>query len=889
MKKPGKPESSRGTKKPRGTRAAPPRRKKAPAAARRNSKETQFSSGALAAVDAVCAAMPQGVFVKDAGHRWLLVNDTLCELTGLPKGKVLGQTDYDYWSREYADVRWTEDDQALARPGHIDRYVGEFEINGQHRWLARSKSAVTLPTGERILVGTVTDFTSIHEADARLRESEARARAAFDYVAVGMAECALDGHWLRVNAALTRMLGYGSPQELLDVPWEKVTHPDDTAAGAALLRKIERGEIDRYMRERRYLHKDGSDVWVSLSVAGVRDAKGKVNYCVETCEDITPRKRAEQALVQSETRFRATFEEAAVGMAHMDLQGAWLRVNRKLAEILGYSIPELLKLSCGDTTHPDDLESYFNALACFGAGEFETLKAEKRYIRKDGQVIWAAMNVALVRDTGGRPDYLIVNVEDISERRKIEAEREAARRREAQLAQFGLIVERSSNEVYIFDAQSLKFIHVNAGARKNIGYSIDELREMTALDIKPEYGHARFLELVGPLKRAEKDQILFETVHRRKDGSEYPVEVRLQLSSAGDTSAFVAIINDITRRRRAEQALRDSEERFRQLAENVKDVFWVSSADGSEVQYVSPAFESVWGHPVAALDEKPQLWFDAIVPEYREAVADAVRRAAEEGRSLEVEYRIIRADGSQRWIRDQVHPVRDAAGAIVRLVGAAEDITDHKRDEARVEASLREKEVLLKEVYHRVKNNLQVVSSLLEMQGRGLRDETLREVLADSVRRVKSMALVHEQLYHSRDLAQIDFGDYAKSLVENLVYSHLAVQRGIRVEVDVQNVHLGIETAIPCGLIINELVSNAIKHAFPGGSGGRVRLAFRAREAGGWLMEVSDDGVGPPEGFDPQNCPTLGMRLVSALCTQIAGSLSVESAAPGARFSIAFR
>jgi PAS domain S-box-containing protein len=540
MKKPGKPEAFRGTKKAPGTRAAPPRRKTAPAAPRRKPQKTELSGSGT----------------------------------------------------------------------------------------ARSKGAVTLPPAQRIPLGTVTDFASIHETDSRLRESEARARAAFDHSAVGMAECALDGHWLQVNAALARMLGYGSPQELLDVPWEKFSHPDDTAVGAALLRKIERGEIDRYLRERRYLHKDGSEVWVSLSMAGVRDAQGRVNYCVETCEDITARKRAEQALLQSETRFRATFEEAAVGMAHMDLQGAWLRVNRKLAEILGYSIPELLNLSCGDTTHPDDLDSYLNALARFRAGEIETLKAEKRYIRKDGGLIWAAVNVALVRDAGGRPDYLIVNVEDIS---------------------------------------------------------------------------------------------------------------------------------------------------------------------------------------------------------------------------------------------------------------------DHKRDEAKAEASLREKEVLLKEVYHRVKNNLQVVSSLLEMQGRGLKDEALREVLADSARRVKSMALVHEQLYHSHDLAQIDFGDYAKSLVENLAYSLLAAQHGIRVEVDVQDVRLGIETAIPCGLIINELVSNAIKHAFPGGSGGRVRLSFRALEAGGWLMEVSDDGVGPPAGFDPQNCTTLGMRLVSALCTQIAGNLAVDSTGPGARFSVAFR
>ena len=178
------------------------------------------------------------------------------------------------------------------------------------------------------------------------------------------------------------------------------------------------------------------------------------------------------------------------------------------------------------------------------------------------------------------------------------------------------------------------------------------------------------------------------------------------------------------------------------------------------------------------------------------------------------------------------------------------DITERKRAEERIKASLREKEVLLKEIHHRVKNNLQVISSLVSLQADGLADPTLRDLFQDVRDRVRSMALVHEKLYQSANLARVEFADYARSLLALPLAGPRRRRGRVRLTLDLEPVSLSVETAVPCGLILNELVSNALKHAFPGGRGGEVAVALHAGPDGRVRLRVRDNGVGLPAGLD---------------------------------------
>ena len=238
------------------------------------------------------------------------------------------------------------------------------------------------------------------------------------------------------------------------------------------------------------------------------------------------------------------------------------------------------------------------------------------------------------------------------------------------------------------------------------------------------------------------------------------------------------------------------------------------------------------------------------------------------------EFRMRAKGGEWRWILSRGAVVaREADGQALRVAGSHTDITEAKAAEQRIAAALHEKEALLKEIYHRVKNNLQVVASLLTMQGHSVDDPAVRALFDDSAARVMAMSEVHEQLYRSHDLASIDFKRYLGQLVERLASQH--GRQGVRIESALDQVVLGIETAIPCALIVNELVSNAVKHAFPHGSAGRIQVGLQADGEDGARLWVEDDGVGLQPGFSPATSRSLGWRLVVGLVNQIGGKLVV--------------
>lgn len=245
-----------------------------------------------------------------------------------------------------------------------------------------------------------------------------------------------------------------------------------------------------------------------------------------------------------------------------------------------------------------------------------------------------------------------------------------------------------------------------------------------------------------------------------------------------------------------------------------------------------------------------------------------------------------RKDGSSFPVELNVGEVNFGERRIFTLI--LRDITERKCEEEKVWASLREKEILLKEIHHRVKNNLQIISSLLNLQSAHIRDPRALEVFKEGQGRVRSMALIHEKLYQSEDLARVDFSEYISNLAAYLFRSYEVNAGAVRLSVEAEDVLLGVDTAIPCGLIINELVSNSLKHAFPGGTGGSINITLRPAGTERLTLTVADDGVGLPRGFDVRDTPSLGLQLVNTLARQLGGDVLVGDCA-GAKFSISFR
>jgi PAS domain S-box-containing protein len=307
----------------------------------------------------------------------------------------------------------------------------------------------------------------------------------------------------------------------------------------------------------------------------------------------------------------------------------------------------------------------------------------------------------------------------------------------------------------------------------------------------------------------------------------------------------------------------------------------------------NPAFQKLTGYSEEELNDV--TWNIALTPpEWREGEKEKLAEIHRTGSSVQYEKEYIRKDGSRLAVGLLVHPFFDDAGRVSHYYAFISDITERKKAEEQIKNSLAEKEVLLREVHHRVKNNLQIVSSLLNLQMPYVKDSRAIELFKESQNRVISMALIHEKLYQTESLARIDVSEYIDTLVATLLRSYGVTDGTVRTEIAARNMDLDIDTVIPCALIINELVSNALKYAFPDawrhdGRTGELRIGLKQDADRRFVLTVTDNGIGLPVGFDVGRCESLGLKLVVVLVKQLRGDLRLGTREEGgAGFTISF-
>ncbi|MDQ3913159.1 MAG: PAS domain S-box protein, partial [Actinomycetota bacterium] len=412
--------------------------------------------------------------------------------------------------------------------------------------------------------------------------------------------------------------------------------------------------------------------------------------------DVTERRRAEDALRESEEWFRATFEQAAVGIAHNALNGSWLRVNQRLCDILGYSREELLGRTFQGITYPDDLDTDLEQSRRLLSGEISTYSMEKRYIKKDGSVVWGNLTVSLVREFSGEPKYFIAVVEDITERKQVEQELKQTEER------FRQLFEQSVDALFVHD-QSGRFIDCNSQACRLLGYTRQELLSLSVRDVSCNV----LTEEERALKESEGGTLWqralagtpgtfalsHEEENRRKDGTTFPAEVRVGSVDYGGSRMILAAIRDITERKRVEEELRQSEERFRLLAERTNDLICLHEPEGRFL-YVSPSSRRLLGYEPQELVGKDP--YELIHPEDAGRIRYGTCTNASEGEdAASVTYRIRKKSGEYAWFETLTEGIFDEAGEVVRLQTSSRDVSDRKH----AEEALRHSERLFRAIF----------------------------------------------------------------------------------------------------------------------------------------------------------------------------------------------
>jgi PAS domain S-box-containing protein len=595
---------------------------------------------------------------------------------------------------------------------------------------------------------------------------------------------------------------------------------------------------------------------------------------------------ADKAIRAAETRARSVLDSLFAFVGLMTPDGTVVDANRAPLEAGGVSLEEVRGKKVWDTywfCHDPELQARIQS-SVEAATRGEVSRYDIVVRMKDDTRMSVDFMLAPLRNEEGVITHLVPSAIDISSRAVSE---EALRQSEER---FRCVVEAAPDGLAMVDRNGCLAL-VNSGMERMFGYPREELLGQPIEILIPERYRGGHPGLRGAYMNAPTTRDMAgrrELYALRKDGSEFPVEIGLNaLSTVGGEHVLAAIV-DVTKRKADEEAMRQSEERFRCVVEAAPDGLAMVDRDG-RLALVNSGMERLFGFP---REELLGRHIEMLMPERYRGAHPGLRKAymnAPTTRDMagRRELYALRKDGSEFPVEIGLNALNTVGGE--HVLAAIVDVTKRKADQAILEKALGEKTVLLNEVHHRVKNNLQVVCSLLSLQARTATEDA-RVMLEDSQKRVKAMALIHQLLYERSDFSSVDIGMYLRRLA-SLLHEVLGEARGrvkLLVDTSAADISMDLQRSVPCGLLINELVTNAIKHAFPGGRSGEIRVSTELIGPEQARIIVSDNGIGVPADITLGGASaSLGFQLIPLFVDQLGGDLRLIRD-KGSRFELTF-
>jgi PAS domain S-box-containing protein len=814
---------------------------------------------------------------------------------------------------------------------------------------------------------------------------------------------------LYVSPSVKKVRGY-TADEIKKQPFESMLTPDSFEQVKETLKKyFERFNnntlsIDEYFGgELEFIKKDGSTVWVEVNAKLILDENGNPTGIIGTDRNVTERKKIEDSLKREVEFTRMLMETSPIGIVVLNRNGEITSANTYAEKVLAltrseikkrqYNAPEWKITSLDGGPFPDE-ELPFSIVMQKMKPVFDVKHAIEY---PDGKQVMLSINASPVINSEQQLDGMIATIEDITE--KIKAENQLKESEERYSMLFNNMIDGYALHEIICNKKGkpidYRFIDINPAFRELTGLQ-GEIKGKTIREITPEI-EDHWIEIYGDVA-IKGDPVRFEN-YSGALGKWYEV-----VAYQSGKNRFVTIFVDITERKTAELALKDSEEKFRRLAENAKDMIYRMSLPDGIYEYASPATTDITGYNPDELYENPLLIQKVIHPDWHDYFKKEWENLLKGKMPESYEYQIVHKSGDVRWINqrnvllkdEKGNPVAiegivtdvtekklfdkniieqkqiaelyfDVAGVIMvvlndkaevvrinkkgcsllgyeadEIIGknwfnnflpmeereevgkvyrqimngniapveyfenavvardgtlrtiswhntmilddndqalgtlsSGEDITERKKAEEQLKNSLAEKEILLKEVHHRVKNNMQIISSLIHLLGDSNGADRNEDFVKEVEGRIRSMALIHEMIYKSDNYAFIDFRNYIEKLMDQLLQSY-SLDVSISIDIDVVDIYLDMDTAIPCALIIYELVVNAFKHAFKNREKGIVGITFNKDKEKKYSLTIWDNGIGLPENFNLEKCKTIGFELVQSLTKQLGGSISLE-------------
>ncbi|EIC28252.1 MULTISPECIES: PAS domain S-box protein [Methylomicrobium] len=858
-------------------------------------------------------ASPNGLLMADLEGKVRLANRQSEALFGYQPGQLQGRAletllkdpaqDHPYAYREPFTVK------LLFKIKGIGSEMIGLRRDGTQFTAQVDGSSLVTREGNMLLV-TLVDVTRRKLAEAERDRFVALAEGSTEFI--GM--CDRNFKPFYVNPAGMRMMGLEDLTAACSVRVQDYYFPEDRAhvSDEFFPRVMREGNAEVEIRFRHF--QTGKAIWMLCNVFNLRDEKGRISGWATVGRNIHRRKLTEEALEQQQILLLSIMQATDVMLVYLDPRFHFIWVNASYADTCGMKPEELLGKNHFDLYPDPENETIFRQVRDTGKAVFYK---DKPFVFPDqperGTTYWD-WSLVPATDLDESVTGLVLSLRETT---PFKLAQEALRESEER---FRKLVESYAQAVW------------EAGADGVVAVDSPSWRAYTGQTFEEWIGYG-WLDAVHPEDRDYAARQWHEAVATRHDiNAEFRIKSRNDgwrwtnvratplLSDNGQVIKWVGSNTDIHDWKQAEEALRESEERLRLAWKATRDVIWDWDIM-HDLQRWSEASMDVFGWRDAVDAPQTARWgLERVHPDDQQRVAASVRVVLDNPAvdHWEYEYRFLRSDGHYACVLDRGFVLRDNRGKPCRMIGAMQDITERKRAEEKMQelnqmlerqvklrtreletinariknelaerqlaesravASLREKEVLLKEIHHRVKNNLQVIASLLRLQAASLTDPAARCAFLDSQQRVHSMALAHEHLYQSRSLARIKMAEYITSLVNSLRRSYGQAASSIQLKIQIADVELDVEQTVPIGLIISELVSNSFKYAFtppPANPSGALWIKLANDKPDRLILEVGDNGRGIPDDVEITKPLSMGLHLVQSFVLQLNGQLTVR-------------
>jgi PAS domain S-box-containing protein len=736
------------------------------------------------------------------------------------------------------------------------------------------------------MIGTVQDITELKKAEETLCASEARFRSLYENSLDGILLTKPDGTILSANPQACSLFSM-TEDEIIKAGRDGLVADEEKLAAAL----AERRRTGLFKAELTHRRKDGSTFLGEVSSGPFFVDLEGVTTPSHIIRDITERKRTEEIILE----LANIVESSNDAIITRSLDGIITSWNKGAEQIYGYSAEEILG-KCISILEPEELKGEIKQLADkVKKGErvrhYETLR-----LKKDGTKINISVALSPVFDINGKLTAISVIARDITRRKKAEQALKLSEER------YRIVAEQTGQLVYDYDVEKNDVCWAG-NIKEFTGYDPEKFRNMTLS--RESRVHPEDLDkLQNKIKKYMKygGNYLSEYRLRKSNGSYIFVEdngVCLK-NEKGNVNRVLGTIKNITERKLSQERLEISERKYRSFIENFKGI--VYQADENYIpQFLHGAVEEITGYSEEEFMAK-RPWKEIIDPEYLPIIHnDELKlRASTDIRTLEREFRIKNRKGNTKWIHETFQKIPGENGKTI-YQGVLYDITERKQaEEALVKYEIAKK----KEIHHRIKNNLQIISALLDLQAEKLKGRTsvstseLLNAFKECQDRVISMALIHEELYKGGETDKLNFSSYVRKLAENLILAYTVGNKDISLDVDLEeSTFFNVDTAVPLGIIVNEIVSNSFKYAFSGRDKGEIRIKLHREKEGeckkegcktkSYVLSLSDNGVGIPEDLDIENLDSLGLQLVTSLVDQLNGQLEIKRG-NGTEFIIRF-